>query len=348
MPQQTLTPTRALAVALSVAAAVVLAPLWAPLVLAAWFADLLRPAVTRLERVLRGRRRAAAAVVVLLTVGVLLPMGGLVAAVVSGVRELLDQVRAALEGHGSLGGVLLGGGRAGTRPEVRDWADLASRYGASAWAALSAIARASASVVLAVLVFVAALFTFSVDGERAYAWLEKSTPIPREALERLARAFRETGRGLLVAGGGTAIIQGAVATAVYVALGIPRALLLGPLTAVCSIVPVIGSGLVWIPLAIELGATGDYWRCAVVVGLGAGVHSLIDNFVRPFLARYGHLAMPSFLVLVSMLGGIAIFGAAGALLGPLLLRLCIESLALVSEERRADSPKLGDAANGAG
>jgi predicted PurR-regulated permease PerM len=336
MTSQLLNPMRILALAFLVTAAVVLAPLWAPLVLAAWFADLLRPAVTRLERVLRGRRRAAAAVVVLVAVAVLLPMGGLVAAVTSGLRELLDQARAALEGHGSLAGVLVGGSRAGTRPEVRDWADLASRYGTSAWTALSAIARASASVAIGAIVFVAALFTFSVDGERAYAWLQKSAPIPREALERLARAFRETGRGLLVAGGGTAIIQGTVATAVYVALGIPRAILLGPLTAVCAIVPVAGSGLVWIPLAIELGATGDYLRCAVVVALGAGVHSLIDNFVRPFLARYGHLDMSAFLVLVSMLGGIAILGAAGALLGPLLLRLCIESLAIVSEERLDD------------
>src|SRR5579859_7182393 len=139
MTSQAVTPMRVLTVALCVTAAVILAPLWAPLVLAAWFADLLQPAVTRLERVLRGRRRAAAAVVVLLALGALLPLGGLVAAVVSGVRELLDQVRAALEGHGSLAGVLLGGGRAGARPEVRDWADLASRYGASAWTAVSAI-----------------------------------------------------------------------------------------------------------------------------------------------------------------------------------------------------------------
>jgi predicted PurR-regulated permease PerM len=337
MAPPALTPMRALTVALSVAAAVVLAPLWAPLVLAAWFADLLGPAVRRLERMLRGRRRAAAAVVVLLAVGALLPLGGLVAAVVSGVRELLDQVRAALEGHGSLAGALLGGARAGARPEVHDWADLVSRYGASAWAALSAVARASAIAAISILVFVAALFTFTVEGERAYAWLQANVPIPREALARLARAFRETGRGLLVAGGGTAIAQGAVATIAYVAIGIPRALLLGPLTAVCAIVPAIGTGLVWIPLAIELAATGEYWRSAVVVALGAGVHSLIDNFVRPFLARYGHLDMPAFLVLISMLGGVAILGAAGALLGPLVVRLCIESFAILSETQRQGS-----------
>jgi predicted PurR-regulated permease PerM len=98
-----------------------------------------------------------------------------------------------------------------------------------------------------------------------------------------------------------------------------------------DLLPLVGTALVWIPLAIELAATGEYWQAGVVVLVGAGVHSLIDNFVRPLLARYGRLTLPAFVVLVSMLGGAAVFGAAGALLGPLLVRLCVESLAIVSE-----------------
>jgi predicted PurR-regulated permease PerM len=217
---------------------------------------------------------------------------------------------------------------------MRDWADLVSRYGANAWRALSLVARASASAAIGALVFVVALYTFVVDGERAYAWLEKHAPITREELARLAGAFRETGRGLIVAGGGTALVQGALATAAYVAIGIPRAVIFGPLTAVCALVPFVGTGLVWIPLAIELGASGQLWRAGVVVAMGAGVHSLVDNFVRPILARSGHLHLPTFVVLISMLGGVAAFGATGALLGPLVVRLCVESLAIVADRRR--------------
>src|SRR5579859_6543210 len=114
--------------ALSLASIAVFAPLWAPLVLAAWFADFLRPAVRRLERLLGGRRRAAGALVVLVVVGVLLPLGGVAAALTSAIRDLLDQVRAALEGQGSLAGALLGGGD-GAHPATPDWADLATRYG---------------------------------------------------------------------------------------------------------------------------------------------------------------------------------------------------------------------------
>jgi predicted PurR-regulated permease PerM len=130
--------------------------------------------------------------------------------------------------------------------------------------------------------------------------------------------------------GGTALAQGLVATLTYVAIGVPRALLLGPLTAVCAIVPVVGTGLVWLPLAAELFATGQYWKGAVVLAVGVVV-GLLDNVLRPTLARYGRLRLPAFVVLVSMLGGIAVFGVAGVLLGPLLVRLCTEAVAIVVE-----------------
>ena len=320
-----------LTVVLCVLALIVFAPVGVPLVLAAWFADVLGPAVRRLERVLGGRRRAAAAIVVLFALAVLASLVGIGAALVGGVRELLGQVGAALEGQGSLAGALLGGDATPSHASIRDWADLASRHGASAWRTLMSVARASASAAIGVVVFVAALYTFAVDGERAYAWLETHAPIPRDALERLARAFRETGRSLIIGSGGTALVQGAIATAAYVAIGIPRALLLGPLTAVCALVPVVGTGLVWIPLAVELGISGDYKRASVVVVVGAVVHSLVDNFVRPVLTRYGKLDLPIFVVLTSMLGGVALLGAAGALVGPLVVRLCAEALAIVRE-----------------
>ena len=332
-----LSPVSVVAALLCVAAGAVVWPLWAPLLLAAWFAELLQPAVRRLERLLGGRRRAAGALLVLLTVGALLPLMGALVALISAVRDLLVQVRSALEGQESLAGALLGGGNGADRPELRDWADLVTRYGANAWRALSIVARASATAAIGALVFVAALYTFVVDGERAYAWLEKHAPIPRGDLARLAGAFRETGRGLIVAGGGTALAQGALATVVYVGIGIPRAIVLGPLTAVCALVPFVGTGLVWIPVAIELGASGQYWRFGVVVATGAGVHTLVDNFVRPFLTRYGHLDLPLFVVVVSMLGGVAAFGATGALLGPLLVRLAVEALAIAADRRR-DEP----------
>ena len=234
------------------ATALTLAPFWAPLVLAAWVADLLQPVVARLQRLLGGRRAGAAAIVVLTVVAALLPLAGIVSSLIVGLRGLLEQTRAALEGNGTLGSVLLGGDAGLDIPTPRQWAELATRYGTSAWGAIAVVVRASTSALLAVLVFVVALFAFASGGVRSYAWLARSTPLPARDLGHLARAFFETGRGLLVGSGGTAFVQGLVATIAYAAVGIPRAMLLGPLTAACALVPAVGTGLVWIPLAIEL------------------------------------------------------------------------------------------------
>lgn len=317
---------------LCVAAACVFAPLWAPLVMAAWFTDLLNPTAARLERLLGSRRRAAAALLVLIAVGVILPLVAIIGALSGSAREFANQLRSAFEGQGSLDGALLGGGTVGAPPHVPNWAGLATRYGASAWSALTVAARASASAAIGTLVFLTALYTLIVDGQRAYAWLEAHAPISPAHLARFAAAFRETGRGLLVGGGGTSLAQGVVATIAYLAIGVPRALILGPLTALCSLIPFVGTALVWIPLAVGLVTSGHYGRAAILAACGIGI-GVIDNILRPLLTRYGKLQMPTMVVLLSMLGGAALIGASGALLGPLLVRLCIEALAIQSQNR---------------
>lgn len=324
---------RVLTLGLVAAAMLVLAPLWVPLVLAAWFADLMWPIVLSLRQGLHGNRRAAAAIVLLLAVMVLVPLVALVVGLVASVGDLVEQVRAALAGNGTLQGAILGEGAApATAPSPRDWAVLAHKYGADAWRTASAVAHASAQVAVGLFVFAIALYALAAERERAYGWLEEQAPIPREAFIRFAQAFRETGRGLLVGTGGTALVQGAVATVTYLMIGLPRAMVLGPLSAICALLPVVGTGLVWIPVAAELALHHDYVRALVVVIVGAVIESLIDNFLRPVIARYGRLNLPAAVVLVAILAGIAAFGAAGAILGPLLVRLAVEGLAIARDE----------------
>lgn len=319
---------RAVTLALAVLAAVAIAPFWAPLVLAAWLADLLAPLVRRFRRLLGGERRGAAAIVVLLALVVLAPLAALTIQIVSGVRDLVTQLRGAVEGQESFADVLFGGHAHTTH----DWLRLLTRDPGSAWRTALAVAHASTWILVSLVVFVFALYDFSAHGARNYRWLARHAPIPRRAFTRLARAFRETGRGILIGGGGTALIQGTIATIAYVALGVPRAWLLGPLTAIAALVPAIGTGIVWIPLAIELALTGETTRAIGITIVGAGVIGLVDNFVRPILMRFGKLELPVLVVLVSMLGGIAAFGAPGALLGPLAVRMAVEALEALRAE----------------
>jgi len=335
MADERKTVLRAWTIALVLAAAIAVAPFWAPLVLAAWIADLLAPTVHRFQRALGGRRRGAAALVVVLVVALLVPLAAIGVEVFFGLRDLAQKLRGALEGHLPFSDVLLADGA--PFPTMRGWAHLATRYPANAWRAGSAVAQASFWTFVWIVIFVAALYRFASRGGRDYLWLARHAPIPRRAFTRFARAFRETGRGVLVSGVGTALVQGATATIVYVAAGVPRAWLLGPLTVLAALVPAIGTGLVWIPLTIELAVTGDYARAAVVGVTGAVVISVIDNVVRPVLARFGSLRLPVTVVLVSMLGGVAAFGAWGALLGPLVVRMAVEGLAIARDDLRPTS-----------
>jgi predicted PurR-regulated permease PerM len=93
-------------------------------------------------------------------------------------------------------------------------------------------------------------------------------------------------------------------------------------------IPVVGSALVWAPISVALFLTGHPVKASVLALFGAAVISTIDNLLHPIYAHLGSLRMPTFLVFVSLFGGIAAFGAWGAMLGPLIVRLWIEALAL--------------------
>jgi len=122
-----------------------------------------------------------------------------------------------------------------------------------------------------------------------------------------------------------------LATIIYASLGVPRALFLGSLTFLASLVPALGSGLVWVPVAAGLALTGSIGKGLLLFVLGILVIGGIDNVLRPFIARYAQLKLPPLLLFASMFGGFALFGAFGLLLGPLFVRLGKEALEIRSE-----------------
>ena len=137
---------------------------------------------------------------------------------------------------------------------------------------------------------------------------------------------------MFVGVGLTALLQGTVATIGYVALGLPQALVLGLVTTLAALIPSVGTGLVWLPVSLVLFAADRTVAGAVLVAVGCFT-SIIDNFVRPWLSRYGHLDLPMVVVFMAMLGGIAAFGGFGLLLGPLFVRLAVEGLDIWRKRR---------------
>lgn len=328
--------TRVFNALLVTAAAIVLGQWWLPLVLGMWFADMTLPLTNRLGTSLGGPRRGAIALTLIFLFALVLPTGLCVGLALNGAHELWVQLRSARGPEALASLVSAAAPETSLRDEVFGFL---RSHGASALKGIGVVAGASVSVIVSVFVFLLALYTFSVYGKSFYRWLLESMPIERSSIRRLVAAFRETGRGLIIGVGLTAISQGAVATVSYFALGVPRAFVLGFLTTLAALIPSIGTTLVWAPVAAGLALTGHPVRALVLVGLGVGVIGVIDNVLRPVLARFGRLQLPTFVLLLSMFGGIGLFGSQGFILGPLIVRLAVEGLA-IEKDRTSNRPRL--------
>lgn len=325
---------------LAVAAFFALKPLWVPMILAIWTAILVRPLYKKLSPQGKARKRAAGVLTVVGVLLVLAPFAIIALSLTGEAVQLVDRVLNSKNGANVLQTLTAseGGGAGGaTKMDLQHAIDLARRHGMGAMGTARTLFGAATAMVIGLVVFVFGFYTFLVDGRRAYDWFLERSPIPRAHFMRLGAAFVETGRGLMIGVGLTALLQGAVATIGYVVIGVPQALVLGLVTVFTSLIPSVGSGLVWVPVTIGLAATGRSGAAIAMLAIGLFV-SVVDNFVRPWLSRYGKLEMPTFLLFVAMLGGITAFGTWGLLLGPLFVRLAAEGLSILRDARKEQQP----------
>jgi predicted PurR-regulated permease PerM len=163
--------------------------------------------------------------------------------------------------------------------------------------------------------------------------VKDAIPLPPEQLNALLLKFtiviRATVKGDLL----VALLQGALGGLMFWFLGINASLLWAVLMAFLSLLPAIGSGLVWMPVAIYLLATGATWQGVVLIAYGALVIGLVDNFLRPMLVGKD-TKMPDYVVLFSTLGGIEAFGLNGFVIGPVIAAMFIAVWDIFSVSRR--------------
>lgn len=338
-PRQQVFAFRAVVLTLVISASLTFLPLWAPLVLAAWVAAITRPLLTKVAKVMRGRHRAAGALVVTLVMAFLVPIAIALVSLTRGAVELVRSLLASDGAKSALVAIVSGGDKPGSPLETlaspQKILTLLQEHGEQAWQLGSGIASTAAKALLTLFVFVYAVYVFLVDGPDYYDWIEKHAPLEVEHTRRLVAAYQETGRGLFVSLGLTGLAQGVLATVTYFALGVPRALVLGLLTCLSSLIPSVGSGLVWVPIAIGLALAGKTVSAVIMAAVGVAVIGTVDNVLRPVFARYGKLELSTFVLLMAIFGGLAIFGTWGLLLGPLLVRLAKEALIMARIDRQS-------------
>jgi len=175
-------------------------------------------------------------------------------------------------------------------------------------------------------------YTFLLHGTEFWTWIVDHSPLSVKHMDRFRSAFQETGRGLLIGVGLTCAVQGLVAAIAYLCLQIPRWYALGVLTGACSLIPILGTAIVWIPITIGLFLQQAYIKAFVMIAVGVLAIGSVDNLLRPVFSKLGSLQMSTLLLLLTIFGGLELLGAWGALLGPLIVRLATEAIILVKED----------------
>ncbi len=140
----------------------------------------------------------------------------------------------------------------------------------------------------------------------------------RHLFQTIAGVARATVKGNLL----VAIAQGALGGIIFWILEIPTPVLWGVLMAIFSLIPAVGAGLVWVPTAIFLYAEGQTVAATTLTLYGILVIGLADNLLRPYLVGRD-TKLPDWMVLLSTLGGFALFGINGFVIGPLIAVLFI-------------------------
>jgi predicted PurR-regulated permease PerM len=163
-------------------------------------------------------------------------------------------------------------------------------------------------------------FFFLRDGRRLVDLLIRALPLgdsrERLLLDKFAGVTRATIKGSLL----VALAQGVLGGMIFAVLGIQGALLWGAVMVLVSLIPAVGAALIWAPVAIYLFATGDWVSGLILVAFGVGIIGMVDNLLRPILVGRD-TQMPDYLVLLSTLGGLGLFGMNGLIIGPLVAAL---------------------------
>ncbi len=286
------------------------------------------PLHRRIARRLHGRESLAALVSVAMVVIVVgLPLVGLVAAVTNEAAGLYDRLGAGDYGINDVYARILA--------SVPYLDSLLSRFGidtqrlpsqlsaaaveAGQFMAKRALAIGQDTLRVTVFFFLTLylLFFFLRDGEQLLEGFVRAFPLgderERYLLRRFAEVSRATIKGTLVVGA----VQGALGGVAFAFLGIGAPVLWGVAMALASILPAVGPAIVWLPAAILLLFNQQIVAGIVLIAIGVFVIGLVDNLLRPLLVGRD-TRMPDYLILLSTLGGLAAFGLAGIIIGPII------------------------------
>jgi len=320
-------------------------PFRTPLFLAVVLAAVLHKPLERLTVLLKGRRTIASAIVTLgVLVVIVAPFASLVIFVsresMTGLAYLHDTL--GLQSVTELRGAQLPGPAQEMLEKVlgffhvsRDQVyDGITRMVGFAQEEMPVIIASGGRAILSTVIMLIALYFLLLDGARVVEWAWRVSPLSAAQTQELTAELRKvtsaTVSGILA----TAVFQGLAAGAGYWTAGIPHAGFFGMLTSLVSFVPGVGTSLVWIPAVVSLWFGGHH-PAAVLLALFCLVVVVgAEQVGKPLLMR-GQVQMHTGLIFLSLLGGLAMFGLLGILLGPLIVAFFLAMMRIYERDFRA-------------
>ncbi|MGA0571698.1 AI-2E family transporter [Variovorax sp. VNK109] len=176
------------------------------------------------------------------------------------------------------------------------------------------------------------LFFLLRDGISLTASVERAIPLRRDDTQRLLTQFATVVRATVKGNVVVALVQGMLGGLAFWALGVPGPLLWGGVMALLSLLPAVGAALVWAPVAIYFLATGAIIQAVALTLWGVLAIGLVDNVLRPILVGKD-TRMPDYLILIATLGGLAIFGLNGFVIGPVIAAMFLVSWDILARAR---------------
>ncbi len=202
--------------------------------------------------------------------------------------------------------------------------------------AAGVVVQASAGALLTVVIAMWTMYYVLLDWPRIGRHLERLLPLDPSHTRALVDEFRDVGRRAFVGTVASAIIQGTLAGAGFAMFGVPHPATGGALLALTSFIPVVGTLLGWVPAAVWLLVSGHLARALLLTGYCLIILMAANDYViRPRLVGSGDDSHP-LLTLVSLIGGISVFGVAGVIVGPVTLSLFLASARIYERERERD------------
>ncbi len=196
-------------------------------------------------------------------------------------------------------------------------------------------------------VMVFALFYFFRDADGIMVWMRRVLPFEESHRDRMITEARNLIFASVTTSLIVAAVQGLVGGLAFALVGLGAAVFWGLAMAFFSFLPVVGAWGIWAPAAVWLMATGRWGRGLMLVGISVVVTASVDNFLRPMLIS-GRARLSGLLIFIGVLGGVAVFGMLGVVLGPIIVATAAGILDTYARDPKTGRRETGNPGNRAG